>query len=77
MIPSIDDLITEIYDEYPQPRLICNTLGDYTARLVSQLNLKRTARTRLTQPRPTVCSHPIRQKAQAAYQRIAETKIKY
>lgn len=62
MITSIDDLITEIFDEYPQPRLICTNPGDYTPQLVSQL--KRTARTRLTQPRPTVCSYPIRQKAQ-------------
>lgn len=64
MILDIDDLITEIFDEYPQPRLICNTPGDYTSRLVSQLNLKRTARTRLAPPRASVSSRPAQQEAQ-------------
>jgi len=64
MILDIDDLITEIFDEYPQPRLICNTPGDYTPRLVSQLNLKRTARTRLTPQRASVSSRPAQQEAQ-------------
>lgn len=64
MIQDIDDLITEIFDEYPQPRLICNTLGDYTPRLVLQLNLKRTARTRLTPVRSRACNRPAQQEAQ-------------
>ena len=64
MILDIDDLITEIFDEYPQPRLICNTPGDYTSRLVSQLNLKRSARTRLTPHRASVSSRPTQQEAQ-------------
>ena len=64
MIQDIDDLITEIFEEYPQPRLICNTPGDYTSRLVSQLNLKRTARTELTKPRSAACSRPAQQEAQ-------------
>lgn len=63
MLLDIDDLITEIFDEYPQPRLICNTHGDYTPRLVSQLNLKRTTRTRLTPPRSHVYSRPAQQEA--------------
>jgi len=63
MIQSIDDLITEIFDEYPQPRLICNTPGDYTARLVSQLNLKRNARTNLPPTRSTACYRPSEQEA--------------
>jgi len=64
MILDIDDLITEIFDEYPQPRLICNTPGDYTSRLISQLNRKRTARTKLIPPRSHVCSRPAQQEAQ-------------
>jgi len=64
MIQDIDDLITEMFDEYPQPRLICNTPGDYTPRLVSQLNLKRTARTNLSPTRSTACSRPAQQEAQ-------------
>jgi len=64
MIQDIDDLITEIFDEYPQPRLICNTPGDYTPRLVSQLNLKRTVRTKLIPPRSHVYSRPAQQEAQ-------------
>lgn len=64
MIQSTDDLITEIFDEYPQPRLICNTPGDYTAQLVSRLNLKRTARTKLTPSCSHVCSRPAQQEAQ-------------
>jgi len=64
MIQDIDDLITEIFDEYPQPRLICNTPGDYTSRLISQLNRKRTARTKLIPPRSHVCSRPAQQEAQ-------------
>ncbi|MFK3934017.1 hypothetical protein RM156_12700 [Pantoea agglomerans] len=60
----IDDLIAELYDEHPQPRIICNTPGDYTSRLVSQLNLKRTARTELTKPRSAACSRPAQQEAQ-------------
>ena len=64
MIQDIDDLITKIFDEYPQPRLICNTPGDYTSRLVSQLNLKRTARTRLPSTHSPACSRPAQQEAQ-------------
>lgn len=63
MIQDIDDLITEIFDEYPRPRLICNTPGDYTPRLVSQLNLKRSTRTKLTPPRSHICSRPAQQEA--------------
>lgn len=61
MIQDIDDLITEIFDEYPRPRLICNTPGDYTPRLVLQLNLKRTARTRLTPAHSHACTRPAQQ----------------
>ncbi|QCA04897.1 hypothetical protein [Pantoea vagans] len=64
MILDIDDLITEIFDEYPQPRLICNTPGDYTSRLVSQLNLKRTARTGMSLVRRPVRFRPAQQEAQ-------------
>lgn len=64
MIQDIDDLITEIFDEYPRPRLICNTPGDYTPRLVLQLDLKRTARTRLEPTRSPICSRPAQQEAQ-------------
>lgn len=64
MILDIDDLITEIFDEYPQPRLIFNTPGDYTSRLVSQLNLKRTARTGMSLARTPVRSRPAQQEAQ-------------
>ena len=64
MIQDIDDLITEIFDEYPQPRLICNTPGDYTPRLVLQLNLKRNARTGMPPTRPHVYSRPDQQEAQ-------------
>jgi len=56
----IDDLIAELYDEHPQPRIICNTPGDYTTRLISQLNLKRTVRTTLTPPYSPVCSRPVK-----------------
>lgn len=61
MIQDIDDLITEIFDEYPRPRLICNTPGDYTPRLVLQLNLKRTARTRLTPAHSHAFTRPAQQ----------------
>lgn len=64
MIQVIDDLITDIYDEHPHPRIVCSTTGDYTARLVSQLNLKRTARTGTSPSRPLVCSCPAQQEAQ-------------
>lgn len=64
MIQDIDDLITEIFDEYPRPCLICNTPGDYTPRLVSQLNLRRTARTRPELTRSPICFRPAQQEAQ-------------
>jgi len=60
----IDDLIAELYDEHPQPRIICSTPGDYTPRLVSQLKLKRIARTRLTPTRSLVCCRPAQQEPQ-------------
>lgn len=64
MILDIDDLITEIFDEYPHPRIVCNTPGDYTSRLVLQLNLKRRARTRLSSAQSPACSCPAQQEAQ-------------
>ena len=64
MIQDIDDLITEIFDEYPQPRLICNTPGDYTPRLVSQLNLRRTTRTNPTPTRSPAGSSLAQQETQ-------------
>lgn len=64
MILDIDDLITEICDESPHPRLICDTPGDYTSRLVSRLNLKRTARTGLLSTHSPACSRHAQQEAQ-------------
>ena len=60
----IEDLIAELYDEHPQPHIICSTPGDYTPRLVSQLNLKRTARTRQPPLCLHVCSRTAEQEAQ-------------
>jgi len=64
MIQVIDDLITDIYDEHPHPRIVCNTADDYTARLVSQLNQKRTTRTNQSPTRSPACSRSAQQEAQ-------------
>lgn len=64
MIQVIDDLITDIYDEHPHPLIVCNTADDYTARLVSQLNQKRTTRINQSPTRSPACSRPTQQETQ-------------
>lgn len=60
----LDELISDIYDEHPQPRITRNTPDDYTSRLISQLNLKRSCRARRSPTRHPVCSRPVNREVQ-------------
>jgi len=50
MIQLLDDFISQLYDEFPLPRLASNSTGDYTSRLICQLNARRNVRNKTAPP---------------------------
>jgi len=44
MIQLLDDFISQMYDEFPRPRLTSNSGGDYSPRIICYLNARRDIR---------------------------------